>query len=1153
MYDLTEEAQSVVDRAKGYAKSAGGKELSVEVMVRAMVHEHPTLLTTALGLAQNKAVTSPPPAADDPPRSRDPMRASRDLRDVLDEARSLAQRTKPATSVSIAPAHLACALARSPKALDVLKNLWSMPLTPLEDEAALKLLRELLAVARESSLARLTERLAELRAELLRWVFGQDHAVDAFVDGLFRAEVLAESDADRRAPRAVFVFAGPPGVGKTYLAEFGASLLGRTVKRFDMSGFASPFQQEGLVGMPKNYQGAHPGPLTELVRKHPDAVLLFDEIEKAHVNTIQLFLQLLDAGQLEDKFHEQNVSFRDTTIIFTTNVGKKIYDRPNETGVHGAHDAFHRQTVLDALRTEKDPRTGEPVFPAALCSRLGTGQVVLFNHLGLAQLERVARTELERTAALFGAQHGKVVTFDESLPMCLVLREGARADARTLRAQAQTFLKSEVFKLCELLGADQLRVALQEIDSIRFVLDDKESPGVLNDLLASQAGGEVLLVADPEVAEACQAAAIGIGWRVAATAEAALDVLAQHEPDLVLLDLTLGRSGTPASVWDTQRTIDQFGRAPLSARSFARGQETLRRIRERRPDAAVFLLWADASAPVEAEWLVACVRAGGARGVLVLSDEGTAEPPGEGLGQRLLTICRELRREAGAARLLRERKALVFDTAPLRGAGEVTIRLRNLRLTRALAAADAGEVLEEVERPATRFADVIGAEAAKEELGFFVDYLKNPQFLAAQRVRPPAGLLLHGPPGTGKTMLARAMAGESDVAFLVASASAFVTVWQGSGPQNIRDLFARARRYAPAIVFIDEIDSIGAVRTGSPGAGQSAEGALTALLTEMDGFATQPANRPVFVLAATNFRVDAQDGGDQARTARSLDPALVRRFARRILVDLPDRAARTEFLRRRCMDLPRANVDQDALTAVAQQSMGMSFADLETVVDAAVRAALRTGGAVTGALLEAAFGDVRFGTARQRAPAAMLRTAQHESGHTIMYWLAGWLPSYVTIVSRGSHGGYMAPAADDAERRDSRTRRELLAEIRVCLGGRAAELICHGADDGLSSGASSDLQAATRIAQDILCRYGMDEDFGLVATPELMGHPSALASPAYARLLEQANSILREQMAQTLDALRAHRRELDLLAKTLGEKERLDAGDVMALLGPPPV
>ena len=315
------------------------------------------------------------------------------------------------------------------------------------------------------------DRLRRLRSDLLTKVFGQDHAVHSFVEGLFNAEVVASADSDRKSPRALFVFAGPPGVGKTYLAELGAAALNRPFKRFDMSAFAGHEQHETLVGMPKSYRDAHGGTLTEFVEKNPNAVLLFDEIEKAHTTTIQLFLQVLDAGSLEDKYHERSVVFRDTTIIFTTNVGKKLYDQPNMSGVHCANAAFHRRTILDALENELNPGTGTPYFPAAICSRMATGYPLLFNHLGVNELECVARTELSRVAGLLERQYYKQVGFDDALALCLVLREGAKVDARTLRSQTETFVKTEIFKLLQLFETERLEDALRGVDRIGFTLD----------------------------------------------------------------------------------------------------------------------------------------------------------------------------------------------------------------------------------------------------------------------------------------------------------------------------------------------------------------------------------------------------------------------------------------------------------------------------------------------------------------------------------------------------------------------------------------------------------------------------------------------------------------------------------------------------------
>lgn len=1001
-------------------------------------------------------------------------------------------------------------------------------------------------------LVRLTARLRGLRADLLARIFGQDHAIEAFIDGLFNAEITAEADQERRAPRALFVFAGPPGVGKTYLAESGATALERPFKRFDMSAFSGHHQGETLVGIARNYQGAQPGLLTGFVDQHPDAVLLFDEIEKAHLNTIHYFLQLLDAGRLEDKFHGRDIAFRDTTIIFTTNVGRKLYDNPDRSGIHGTQGTqggVHRRTVIDALASEINPATRAPFFPEAICSRMATGYPILFNHLGVNELSRVAAADIVRTAGLLAGQLGKRIEFDPVLPLLLVMKEGGRSDARTLRAQTGAFIKNEVFKLARLFSAERLGEALQAIDTIRFEVDAGAAgldPAIAT-FLQPTARPRILAVGAPALAERFAPLIADFDWRFADCAETALAALAEDEPDFAMIDLWLGAESAPFAATDT---IAAFDHAPLAARSLERGQELLRKLHERAPGLAVILLVFDGEGARgrDEELLAACIRAGGARAAVTcrLGESGLQQFRAD-----LAASAERLARERSAEVFGRERQQLFFDTAPSldNATHTLSIRMRNLRMARAIAANDAGDILEDVERPQTIFDDVIGADSAKEELRFFIDYLKNPRRFAALGLKPPKGILLYGPPGTGKTMLARAMAGESAVAYLPATASSFVTMWQGSGPENVRKLFERARRYAPAIVFIDEIDAIGKMRTGNP-SGHGEEMALNALLTEMDGFSGQAADRPVFVLAATNFRVDA-DEGDAGKSGRVLDPALVRRFSRSILVALPDTAARRRYFVQRLGAGEPQHISAGTLDLLAEKSVGMSIANLEQVLEAAGRNAFRSGLPLTDELLLEALDTVREGEAKEWMPDLLEGTAWHEAGHTLMYWLAGWWSPEVSIVARAARGGGMRRAAAEIGR-EARTQTELLAEIRTALGGRVAEMLHFGDAAGLTTGASGDLDHASSIARQMICRYGMDEAFGPAAMNEMLSRPEALGTPLYREIQQRVAGILKEQEALTRVSLEQQRTRLDAVAEALLHKNRLLQADLEALLGAPP-
>ena len=227
------------------------------------------------------------------------------------------------------------------------------------------------AKADEMSLAflpELTNRIRHMRAKLLSTVHGQDHVVHAFSEGMFAAELLAASDEKRKSPRSIFVFAGPPGVGKTFLAEQAADALNIPYKRFDMSSYSDHQAYMGLIGFERSYQAAKPGTLTNFVKENPHSILLFDEIEKAHLNTIQLFLQVLDAGRLHDRYLDEEVPFTDTIIIFTSNAGRSLYEGDAKQNAAGVP----RKTLLNALETEKNPLTDQPFFPAAITSRMAT-------------------------------------------------------------------------------------------------------------------------------------------------------------------------------------------------------------------------------------------------------------------------------------------------------------------------------------------------------------------------------------------------------------------------------------------------------------------------------------------------------------------------------------------------------------------------------------------------------------------------------------------------------------------------------------------------------------------------------------------------------------------------------------------------------------
>jgi ATP-dependent metalloprotease FtsH len=990
------------------------------------------------------------------------------------------------------------------------------------------------------TLMNLSLAMKKLRERLSSAIYGQDHAIDAFVEGIFNSQILSGADKDRRKPKGLFVLAGPPGVGKTYLAETSAAALERPFKRFDMSAFSGHEESYSLIGIHKSYKEAHPGLLTGFVANNPDAILLFDEIEKAHLNTIHLFLQVMDIGRLEDKYTEKEVDFKETIVIFTTNAGKVLYDDPDNSGLAKIPMVWHRKTILNALETEIDQRTGKPFFPQAICSRMGTGYPIMFNPLSAHDLEAIVRAELEKTGGMMASGLSKKTEFRPLIPLCILLREGAWSDARTICSQAATFCKTEIFKLAGLYRPARLDAVFSKAEKIIFdVAPADRLPDDVRHILKSEKKPSILLITEDYLHEIWKERIPDMEWHYADNESDALSIIGTNPIDMVLLDLWIGHSFRTPSPPSLGKTVLQFDYLPEAASDIAAGQEILFKIRERFPVQPCYLLSfaKQQGIPVlDAELLGACNRSKGARGVIsthfLSTDTSSWEEACNDLSIELKQTAQRLFYEKKASELGAERKTLSFETVPLIEDDGKTIvfQLRNLRFVRAMAAGDVSEVLHDVERPNIRFLDVYGASAAKEELRYIVQWLKDPEYYNSLGLRPPKGILLHGEPGTGKTMLARALAGECKASFLVESATSFVTIWQGSGPQNIRDLFARARRYAPSILFIDEIDAVGKKRKGGGGADTATEQTLNALLVEMDGFKNSN-QRPVILVAATNL-------------AETLDDALRRRFDREVEVDKPDKAARMAYLTKRLTGSPHKQVSSMVIERMAGQSVNLTIADLERIVELAGRMATKAGNIITDAIVEEAFERTRMGEARPETdPETLLRIARHEAGHCLIGWLRGEKPVQITIVGRAKAGGFVERSVE--ENQMIFTRPQIEGLIRQTMGGRASEIVFYGAEHGLSSGASQDIRQASRYAEKMITEYGMDESIG----PIHIGSGQMADRPLLLKVTQSIRKIVHAQLIQAIEDLKGNLDLLNHLIDKLMEKNRLTTSELEEILG----
>ena len=628
------------------------------------------------------------------------------------------------------------------------------------------------------------QKIQQLRQGLLSKVRGQRHAVDEVVRSIFESEMFSALNPERKGPLATFLFTGPSGVGKTYLASLCGKMLNRKMLVVDMSEYS-----DNLANLKFNGEHHQPAVVTGFARENPKGIIVFDEVEKAHINTIHLFLQILDGARLMDHEIGQEVSFRDNIIIMTTNAGKALYEDTTVCDL----SATPRSVILDALRKDVNQQNQQPFFPECITTRMANGSVILFNHLEPYALLEIVRDEIALQMSLFEKSSGIKVNYDPVTLSALVLYHGGGvSDARTLRGLARNVVVRELQEIVmQLLALGTDRVdALKEIN---ITIDTQENSEV-GGLFSSRDRMQAVVLTEHDAG--CFAGDAGMNTDFALFTQAdAFKRRIRGVTDYVLLDPLCGNYEAGRMPNDIE-DLDSVGMAMFDY------------IREYMPELPVYIL--DTSGKIRS---FETLLARGARGVIQLAGEA---------GEEFRDVLGQLSFSAlvnnAVYSLGRSGKFLNFNCAQyLIDENCAVVAFEKLQLRSAPQAGDGGMIARKGENNNLKFADVVGCRAAKEALSDYRDMLEDPRKTALKGKKMPRGVLLYGPPGTGKTMLAKAMANECKATFIPTSATSFFGSLVGQTEQNIRDLFKKARKYAPSIIFIDEVDAIGRMRTGSVG------------------------------------------------------------------------------------------------------------------------------------------------------------------------------------------------------------------------------------------------------------------------------------------------------------------------------------------------
>ena len=727
-------------------------------------------------------------------------------------------------------------------------------------------------------------------------------------------------------------------------------------------------------------------------------------------------------------------------------------------------------------------------------------------------LHDIVKKEIVRNVTQFEAETGIKCNISNDVYSCILFAEGGHADARTVKSRATAFFSTELYELFRLISTAKHNGDLTQMEQINITVDLSECEEKTVELFRNDKTPRVLVFANPGITDAVKGQLQTLSAvDFASSYDEAVKLVEDKDYDVVLCDLAVGKKNNEETL--NIEDNDSEGK-DLFTYVCSKTSTPLYIVHEKENDYT------------EEEFFSLFKE--GARGGINVSDT-------ENFVATMKNIFSQSHQQASMDALARANKIVTYQTSQVVSADNkvADIEIYDVVLDTAVDAEDASSVLSAASKPDVKFADVLGATDAKEELQFFVQYLKNPKEYAEKGLAIPKGVLFYGPPGTGKTMLAKAVAGESDVTFISAAGNQFFTKYYGEGEASVRQLFATARKYAPSIIFIDEVDAFAKERTGSDN-DPLAQRLLTTFLSEMDGFKTNP-KKPVFVLAATNY--DVEPG-----SSKCIDSAFVRRFDRSIYVDLPDKESRIEFIRRKVGDRKLFDLSDEEVENIAVRSTGSSLANLELVFNMALRIAMRQfKSVVDDAIIEEAFETYNYGDEKQWDAKELRKTAYHEAGHAFLCWYGGETPSYLTIVARGNHGGYMQHG--DTENIGSYTKRMLLNRVRTALGGRAAELVFFGDEDGLTTGASGDLRTATSVAQSIICRYGMDDSMGLAVIPDNVSANSPLA----AEVRVAVNAMLKTELENAKAILSANKAAIDRIVEELMIKTHLKGEEIDAI------
>lgn len=982
------------------------------------------------------------------------------------------------------------------------------------------------------------KRAESIRQYITERMVGNETAIDALLSGWSRTKFNPLLGNEQHSgPLGVFTFAGAPGAGKTYLAKLFAEALGVFdenkfhFKVIDCTRFSDRNSSWYLIGLDEGWSTGKEGELTSIVKENPYHVILFDEFEKMHTATMNTLLTLLNDGYLIDQYKSEVVDFSNTYIVFTTNLGREVFESNQLNSQLTFSDS---QSVFEILRSSKLPSIGgyseHSFLPGEFVSRLERGEAVWFS--GLKARELLAL--LEKTSSSTIPSFINKAEFEGDFLLTALLTMLPNISARKISMGSFIKMLEELLdSIVNVVSANKkdasntpnpnlkFLVGQEVKESLQRLFERNSADMVLVDLNKQDDFSDIFDLAAGQFIKTNPGARLTYQKYVLSPQDESsdlIDKLMKLQAPMVFLDLSISASNDEAH----ERTL-----------------HLLHQINHQMPDAEVFCFGQIPRGMGEVfvdEIKNRVVNSGGARDVLLFSKADGS------LINSIMELLTNYRLEKIFQTRERIGKSLEFLTPDIdydEERNQVNICFNRTIDTSMVNAQDIKDGVVAADLPKERFSDVAGLNRAKYRLKQVLNLLREPALLNSFGIKPPKGFLLSGPLGTGKTLLARALAGEAELPFFSLSVGELSK--HSSGVDLLKKYFAAARKVAPSLLFLDEIDSIALSRDSG-----SSSHILNELLTQMDGF--QSNQQHVFLLAATNV-------------ADQLDSALVRpgRFDEVIPIDLPEASARREFFKhvlKKHMD-PDTLSDEASFERLVSGTAGLSPAEMDRIVREAIYMLVaqdKDAKQIGWASLEDASSFVRFGARKaislENDKLQKEIVALHEAGHAVVSIALFGVDSvdYLSVIPReGDSSEFMDWDQNHLTNKSNiGSKSQYQNRTMLSLAGRAAEYIYRDYQtDSLSPGAYIDLDDATTLAYDAISKLGIEDEHLMVSYQNL---PSNIKGSLGNDVYQKINIWVREAFDQSILVLENNQKLHDALTKLLIEKETIYGSDIQELL-----